>query len=163
MKAEYKKPEDEFKYLYLFADQLVDSIIITDSNFKISYVNSATEELYGYSQKELLGKTPDLLNAEPLSEQIQKNIYKKMATDEVWRGTHLNRRKDGSVFVCEYKISPFRNKKGELLFYIGAQRDVTEQKRVEKTLDEIENRYYTLFENVPVGVGLATDQGQVLA
>ncbi len=38
-----------------------------------------------------------------------------------------------------------------------------EQKRFEKTLHEVESRYYTLFENVPVGVGLATDQGRVLA
>ena len=163
MKAEYKKPEDEFKYLYLFADQLVDSIVITDSNFKISYVNSATEELYGYLQKELLGKMPELLNAEPLSEQIQKIIYKNMAAGKVWRGTHLNRRKDGSVFFCEHKISPFRDKKKKLLCYIGIHRDVMEQKRFEKTLHEVESRYYTLFENVPVGVGLATDQGRVLA
>ena len=163
MKAEYKKLEDELKCLFLFADQLIDSIIITDSNFKIIYLNSAAEELYGYSRKELLGKIPDLLNAEPLSEQIQENIYKKMAAGKVWKGTHLNRRNDGSVIACEHKISPFRDKKGNQLFYIGIHRDVTELKRIEKTLDEVESRYYTLFENVPVGIGLATGKGRVLA
>ena len=58
------------------------------------------------SMEELLGRKPDLLNAEPDSDEIQKTIYQTVSSGKLWYGTILNRRKDGSIFPCENTIFP---------------------------------------------------------
>ncbi|GAJ01659.1 unnamed protein product, partial [marine sediment metagenome] len=120
------------------------SVIVTNHNYEIEYVNKATEELYGYSREELAGLTPLILNAEPMAEDIQRDIYKAVSSGEVMTGTVLNKRKDGSTFVCDFKVSPLSDKDGRVLGYIGIQRDITEQKRVEEALQESEERYRTV-------------------
>jgi len=67
-------------------EQISDSIISTDINFKITYVNSAFEKIFGYSKEEVLGKSPDMLNADSNSEQIQKEIYRSVSSGQIWKG-----------------------------------------------------------------------------
>ena len=95
----------DLRLLTEIVEQSTDSIIYTDPDFRITYVNQATEELFGWSLQELEGKTPDLFNAEPMSDEYQQNIYTTITKREIFTGEALNRRKDGSTFYCEMKIS----------------------------------------------------------
>ena len=132
--TERKRSEERLRLLGTVAEQVSDSIIVTDTDFRITYLNDAAVRLFGYELAELTGQTPGLLNAEPLSEQIQDEIYQTVAAGRVYAGTHRNRRKDESTFICEIKISPMKDKEGEICGYIGLQRDVTEQREVEAQL-----------------------------
>ncbi|MCD4819588.1 MAG: PAS domain S-box protein [Candidatus Cloacimonetes bacterium] len=129
--TEQKKAEENLQFLSSITKQVTDAIIVTNTNFEIIYVNKATEELYDYSQEELLGKKPNILNAEEMNEQIQNDIYQTVSSGKVWLGSHLNRRKDGSCFFCEFKISCLRNRQDEISSYIAIQRDITERKHAE--------------------------------
>jgi len=131
--TERKQAEQERLFLSSITEQVTDSIIVTDLNYRITYINLATEKLYGYSLKELIGKTPDILNAEPEVKKIQENIYNTVS-NKVWQGEHLNRKKDGSTFICEFKISPFKDEQGKISSYIAIQRDITERKQAEEDL-----------------------------
>ncbi|MBC8416079.1 MAG: PAS domain S-box protein, partial [Candidatus Cloacimonetes bacterium] len=113
--TERKQAEEKLIFLSSITEQVTDSIIVTDLNYRITYINQATEKLYGYSQKELIGKTPEILNAEPKAKKIQENIYNTVSSNKVWQSEHLNRRKDGSTFICEFKISPFKDEQGKYL------------------------------------------------
>ena len=118
-----------------------DSVVVTDSNFKITYINKQTESLYGYTAEELQGQHPVIFNAEPNVEEIQNRIYETLSAGNDYVGEALNRRKDGSTFICEYKISMVFDAEGNPYAYVGIQRDITERKRVEEKLRENEERY----------------------
>ncbi|MFX0070006.1 MAG: PAS domain S-box protein, partial [Candidatus Hermodarchaeota archaeon] len=131
--------DQEKKFLSSITQQVKDAIIVTNQDFRITYINKATKELYGYKKKEFLGKTPDFLNAEPLAEDIQNDIYKTVLAKRVWTGFHLNRRKDGSVFICDMKISPLLDDNGQIISFIAIMHDITHRKETERKLKESRN------------------------
>ena len=145
--SEYKQSKDTLEFLSSVTQQVKDSIIVTDTDFKITFVNKATENLFGYSQKELLGKSPGMLNAEPMNQQIQNEIYQTVSSGKVWSGILLNKRKDGSVFICEMKISPLFDKQSRVSSSIGIQRDVTQQKQLEESIRRL--AYYDSVTGLP--------------
>lgn len=126
--------EREHEFLNSIAAQVSDSIIVTDTRAKIIFVNKATERLYGYKAKELIGKTPDFLNAEPLARDIQVKIFKAVRRGKTWVGRHLNRRKDKTTFICEFRISPIKNDQGEIYCYCAMQRDVTDKEEIRRLI-----------------------------
>jgi len=142
--TERKRAEEALRFLSSVLEQAKDSVIVTNHSYEIEYVNKATEELYGYSREELVGLTPLILNAEPMAEDIQRDIYKTVSSGGVVTEAVLNKRKDGSTFVCDFKVSSLSDKDGRVLGYIGIQRDITEQRRMEEALQESEERYRTV-------------------
>lgn len=134
--TERRKAEREASFLASVIGKLKDSCIVTDLNYKIVYVNDATTDLFGYEREELIGRTPDFLNAEPMAESLQKEIYDTVKSGNVWEHAIKNRRKDGSIFINEFTVSPLVDEDGEIRHYIGIQRDVTEKKRLEQELNQ---------------------------
>jgi len=134
LSIERKRTEEELQFLGTIPQQVTEAIIVTDENFVISYVNRATEELYGYASSELIGQSPDMLNAERMATRIQQDIYETVSSGGVWAGSHLNRRKDGSTFICELRISSLRNGEGGISSYISIMRNITERRRGEDLL-----------------------------
>ena len=128
------KMEEELRFLSSITQQVTDSIIAIDNNFKIIYINKAAEEMYGYYFEELKGKTPDILNAEPTAAQIQEEIYRTINSGKIWIGSHLNKRKDGSTFICELQVFPLINREGRITSSVSVQRDITERLQAEKAL-----------------------------
>lgn len=160
--TERVKFEQELHFLSSITQQTKDSIIVTDTNFKIIYVNKATEDLYGYTQEELLGKTPNILNAEPLASSIQEDIYQTIRANKIWVGVFLNRRKDGNTFISEHKISPLMNIDGQVTSYISITRDITSSKNSEQELKVSEEKYRHLFEDSLVMIALINIKGKII-
>jgi PAS domain-containing protein len=77
---EQKLSKDKIRYLSNTAEQITDSVIVTNKNFEIEYLNVAAEQLFGYSPDEIIGKTPEIFNAEPRSNEIQEDIYKTVSS-----------------------------------------------------------------------------------
>lgn len=138
--TERKQAEDQLHFLSVITEQVSDSIVTTDVDFKITYINQAFTNLYGYTKEDVLGKSPDILNADPLSLEIQAEIYNKISSGEVYQGEAINIRKDGSTFSCDMIIFPLVDENGKIFSYVGNQRDITERKRTEKALQESENK-----------------------
>ncbi|MFW6001271.1 MAG: PAS domain S-box protein [Halanaerobium sp.] len=132
--TENKKREKEIRVLAEAMKNISDSVILSDDQFRIQYINKAAEKLFGYSIEELKGKTPDIFNAEELTAEIQQQIYDKISNYEIYEGEFLNKHKDGSTFICEFKITPIADKSGNIFAYTGIQRDITEKKRQEEKL-----------------------------
>ncbi len=133
--TERKRAEQQLRFLGNIAEQVTDSIMVTDTAFRIVYLNEAAQKLFGYAEDELLGQCPDVVNAKPESSRIQEELYETVSSGQSYLGTGLNRRKDGSTFICEFKVSPMWDEQGGISGYVGIQRDVTERKRAQ---DEIE-------------------------
>ncbi len=129
-----KKISEKYNFLNSLTQQVSDSIIVTDSKMRIIYVNRATEKLYGYKSQEMIGKFPTFLNSEPMAKKIERSIFKAVRNEKVWEGRHLNRRKNGADFICEFRISPIKNSKGEVYCYCSIQRDVTAREESKRSL-----------------------------
>lgn len=131
-----KHKEDELRFKSTIIENIHDSVIVTDTQFKITYINSSAESLYGYSLEELTGKTPDLFNAEPMSKEIQYELYTAVSLGNVYENVSLNRRKDGSLFYCEYKVKPIFDESGEIKSFVGVQRDITSERQANESLNK---------------------------
>ena len=130
-----KQNEEVLRFKSTVVENIHDSVITTDTQFKITYINSAAEKLYGYSPEELIGKTPDIFNAEPMSQEIQQELYETVSSGEVYENTSINRRKDGSLFHCEYKVQPITDESGKIISFVGVQRDITASKKQTEELE----------------------------
>ena len=142
-----RKSTERLKLLSSITENMSDSVLATNANFKITYLNKKAEELFGYRLDELLGQTPDIFNAEPTADEIQSRLYETVSSGNVYLGEYLNKRKNGTKFLCEFKVFPLFADNGEISTYVGIQRDITERKKAEEalrlyimSLDQIEDR-----------------------
>lgn len=129
-----RKSDRKHRFFHEIAQQTPDSIICSDNDFRIIYANQAAQKLFGWTMDELRGQSPDILNADPRAEQIQKEIYQKVSSGQLVEGEALNRRKDNNTFVCHFTIAPLFDQQGEIMAYMGVQRDITKQKMLESAL-----------------------------
>ncbi len=98
------------------------------------YVNPAFEKVSGYTSAELIGKNPRLLNSGRHSKEFWSVVWEHISSGKIWVGRIENRRKDGSPIFMEVVLSPIIDAHGAILGYLGAHRDITEQKILEQQL-----------------------------
>jgi two-component system cell cycle sensor histidine kinase/response regulator CckA len=129
--SERKQTEEKMRFLSAVTENMNESVIVTDTEGRINYINKGAQKLFGYTLDELSGKGPDLFNCDPEAETIQKTLYETVALGETYHGEALNRKKDGTEFICEFTITPLTDDNGLISSYIGLQRDITESRNLE--------------------------------
>lgn len=136
--TERKKVQEKIAFLARIVNHASESVVATDQNGKIIYVNPATEKMYEYTAEELIGKELEIINAELYTERIQKEICEAALCGEVWQGELLNRRKDGKVFYTSTSVSKVVDKNGDFIALVWFQRDITQRKRYQEEMIRIE-------------------------
>jgi PAS domain S-box-containing protein len=132
--TEQKKKELEYLQFSNVIHYTINPIQITDASGVMVYVNPAFEQITGYTKEELIGQNPRILNSGKHSRQFWKNVWDEIRSGKVWVGEVENTRKDGSPFHSELVISPIENEDGEVVGFLGAHRDITEQKLLQREL-----------------------------
>jgi len=134
--AELKAGKNEIQKLSTAMQQSPASVVITNTDGIIEYVNPKFTEITGYSPIEVIGKKPNLLKSGRQPDSIYKNLWETIAANKEWRGELQNRKKDGSLFWEAVSISPILNQEGEKTHYIAIKEDITEKKATEQKLLE---------------------------
>lgn len=112
----------------------VNPIQITDAGGRMIYVNPAFERVTGYHRDELLGRDPSVISSRKYSKEFWAKVWAVISAGKVWNGEIENRRKDGMPIYTQLLISPILTAEGTVTGYLGAHRDITEQKALEQQL-----------------------------
>ncbi|MCP4271217.1 MAG: PAS domain S-box protein, partial [Gammaproteobacteria bacterium] len=130
--TEQKKIEAELMKLSQAVEQSSASVVITDTEGIIEYVNPKFEEITGYSRNEAMGKNPRILSSGEKSKADHKELWQTILSGKDWQGEFHNRRKDGSLFWEWAKISPIKNEDGKVISILAINEDITERKKLEE-------------------------------
>jgi PAS domain S-box-containing protein len=147
-----KSTEVGSKFLSQVFTQTANSIMITDRNGIIEYVNPAFEKISGYTRDEIIGEKPNILKSKIHSEEFYKNLWNTLNEGLVWKGEFLNKSKDGLFFWEFSTISPIFDEKGDIINFIAVNENINEKKNADQALVESENKYRNLVEKINEGL-----------
>lgn len=129
-----KIQEEEITKLSVGIEQSPVLVMITNTKGNIEYVNRKFSEVTGYKKEEVLGKNPRILKSGNKPPEEYAELWQTITNGDEWRGEFLNRKRNGELYWESASISPIRNEKGEITFYIGVKEDITERKKMEEEL-----------------------------
>lgn len=132
--TEQKQAEEEIRKLTLSVEQSPASIVITDLQGNIEYVNPTFSELTGYSLDEVKGKNPNVLKSGEMSADEYKKLWDTISSGRVWRGEFHNKKKNGELYWESAIISPIKNSEGAATHYLAVKEDITEIKQLQQQL-----------------------------
>jgi PAS domain S-box-containing protein len=120
--------------LGMAVEQAAETIMITDTEGTIEYVNPAFEKISGYDAEEVIGKTPRIQKSGHHEEEFYKEMWDTLRRGESWSGSIVNRRRNGNLFQEMAVISPVRGTSGKIEHYVAVKRDVTTEVELEEQL-----------------------------
>ena len=123
--------ETERDRLAAAIEQAAESVVITDLDARITYVNPAFERLTGYTRDEVIGENPRILTSGLQSAAFYGAMWAALSNGLPWVADFVNRRKDGSLFTEEAVITPIRDASGAVTSYVAVKRDVTRERALE--------------------------------
>ena len=129
--AERKQVEDQLRKLSRAVEQSHNTIVITDLDAKIEFVNPAFTRATGYSFEEAYLENPSVLKSEEHDDVFYQAMWDTLTSGEVWQGELYNKRKDGSCYWEFATISPVKDEKGETTHYVAVKEDISKRKEIE--------------------------------
>jgi PAS domain S-box-containing protein len=134
VEAALDKSEAELRKLYRAVEQSPNSIVITDTNGAIEYVNPHFTRVTGYSFDEVIGQNPRILKSGLYETDDYRLLWETISAGHEWHGEFHNKRKDGTFFWESASISPVFNAHGVITHYLSIKEDITERKQTEEAL-----------------------------
>jgi len=160
--TEQKAREQEIRKLTAAVHQNPASIVITDPEGRIEYVNPRFEQITGYKLEEVAGQTPRLLRSGHQGQAFYENLWNTILAKKAWEGEVLNRRKDGSQYWEEMVISPIVDEQGRIRHLVASKNDISQKKKALLDLVESEAKLKSVFAIMDVGITLTDEQGYVI-
>jgi two-component system sensor histidine kinase/response regulator len=134
--SQRKADEEQIRKLSLAIEQSPESVVITDLNTRIEYVNEAFLRKTGYSHEEVVGRNPRILRSGKTPRATYDAMWATLTRGETWQGEFVNRRKDGSEYIEFARITPIKQPDGRVSHYVAVKEDITERKRIGNELDQ---------------------------
>jgi len=137
--TERRQMEGELYKLAQVVEQSPVSIVITNLDAEIEYVNDAFVDASGYNLKELVGQNPRILQSGKTPPESYTDLWNKLTHGDSWKGELYNRKKDGTEIIEFAMIFPICHPDGSISQYTAVKEDITEKKRFSQELDEHRN------------------------
>jgi PAS domain S-box-containing protein len=129
-----KAAQEEILKLSKGIEQSPASVVITDIQGNIEYVNAKFCSLTGYALEEVIGKNPRILKSTEDNVTDYAALWNTVLAGEEWRGEFYNRKKSGELYYEWASISPIKNEAGTIIHFIAVKEDITDYKRLQKEL-----------------------------
>ncbi|KQC08862.1 MAG: hypothetical protein APR54_00405 [Candidatus Cloacimonas sp. SDB] len=152
------KLEKNVNRLAHIVNQAEASIIMTDLEGKILYVNKFLEKITGYTREEVLGKNPRIFKSGLIEQDVYQNLWDTINTGQVWKGIFLNKKKNGDLFFEDVIIFPIKDESGNLINFASVKKDITEQIRAQNELSASEFRFRTMAKKINDGLMIVENE-----
>lgn len=129
--SEISKANEQIRLLITALEHAANSIVITDADGSIIWVNSAFNKVTGYSDNELLGENLRILKSGFHSNEFYKNLWDTILSGKTWKGEIINKRKDGTIYYEETTITPIEYN-NRITNFIAIKQDITDKKKSEE-------------------------------
>src|ERR1700692_2141269 len=129
-------------------EQTSDSVILTDTEGVIQYVNLAFVATTGYCKEEALGRTPRILKSGLHDAEFYRQMWAQFSQGLPFKGMVINRKKTGELYWAQQTITSMRDKSGRLTHFVSVSQDVTDlRKKQEQEFQlqlarDVQQRFY---------------------
>jgi PAS domain S-box-containing protein len=132
--TERKRIEEQLRQLARAVEASPASIVITDTEAKIQYVNPKFTQMTGYTLEEALGQNPRILKTKYTPPATHQKLWQTITAGQEWHGEFCNRKKNGELFWEFAAVSPITDAAGVITHYVAVKEDITERKRMQEEL-----------------------------
>lgn len=140
---ERKKIQQQLQMVNQAIEQSAASVVITNVQGNIEYVNQAFTRLTGYAMEEVLGQNPRVLKTGYTTPFEYAKLWDDITNFREWRGEFMNKKKNGETYWEQATISPIIDEKGAITHFLAVKENISERKKLEERnqllLDIIEN------------------------
>ncbi|MHB1687967.1 MAG: PAS domain-containing sensor histidine kinase, partial [Ignavibacteriaceae bacterium] len=134
--TERKIAEEELRKLSRAVEQGPASVVITNTEGDIDYVNEKFCEITGFSKGEVIGKNPRIWKSGNQDKKFYEDLWNTILSGKDWKGEILNKKKNGELFWESVLISPLVNNEGKITHFVAVKEDITEKKKTQNELIE---------------------------
>jgi diguanylate cyclase (GGDEF)-like protein/PAS domain S-box-containing protein len=148
-----KQAEEEIRTLSQAIEQSPVSVVITDPDANIQYVNRTFEKVTGYSAADAIGSNPRILKSDNTPDAVYQDMWQTITDGKAWQGEFQNRKQNGDLFWEQMHIAPVLDESEKILHFLAVKEDVTLRKQQEErilrqahfdSLTELPNRFLSL-------------------
>ncbi|MBL8659486.1 MAG: PAS domain S-box protein [Rhodospirillales bacterium] len=129
-----KRAEADLRRLYQAIQQSPSSVVVTDRDANIVYVNPKFCDVTGYSREEVIGKNPRILKSGLTDPAEYRDLWQTISRGQVWRGEFHNKKKNGERLREIASVAPVKGEDGRIINFVAVKEDVTEWRAVEDQL-----------------------------
>jgi diguanylate cyclase (GGDEF)-like protein/PAS domain S-box-containing protein len=123
--------EDHLRKITTAVEHSPASIVITDRNGHIEYINQSFTHVTGYTAREVMGENPRIFRAQPRPATETQQMWQTILDGKIWRGLFFNRRKNGEAFWEKAAIAPIFDSQNTITHFVAIKEDITRQKELE--------------------------------
>lgn len=132
--SEIKYKDEQINVLSHALEQSPVSVVITDTDAKIEYVNKTFEEITGYSAEEVMGENPRILKSGLTPIAQYQDLWNTLTAGKAWSSEIQNRKKSGELYWESVQIAPVTDHAGSVTHFIGVKEDITAKKLQEEKI-----------------------------
>ncbi|BCB27455.1 hypothetical protein SKTS_23410 [Sulfurimicrobium lacus] len=154
-----KRADEQLRKLAQAVEQSPESIVITDLDANIEYVNGAFLRITGYGREELIGRNPRILQSDKTPRENYDALWRSLSRGETWEGEFINRRKDGSEYTEFAIITPIRQADGRISHYVAVKEDITDKKHASQELERLNRQNELILTSAWEGIYGADTEG----
>ena len=143
--TEGNRLKEEVGKLTMAVEQSPASIVVTNLDGEIEYVNPKFTRVTGYTKEEVIGKNPRFLKSEDAPSERYQHLWETISAGKTWRGEFHNKKKNSELYWELASISPIKDKNGIVSHYLAVKEDITRRKAAETQLITSEQELRDLY------------------
>jgi PAS domain S-box-containing protein len=148
--TERRKIEEKMRFQARLLNAMGQAVIAADINGEIIYWNDAAEQLYGWTETEVLGRNITGILLQDVIQEDTEGVLSHLSSGKSWMGEVILKRRDGTVLTVIIATSPITDDKGETIGILGVSTDISEQKWMQEVLNEAISKVVELNEKLHV-------------